>query len=40
VHFQGTVEATWKPVLAQFRSSNEIFPAPVAAPLSRRAIHA
>jgi glutamate synthase (NADPH/NADH) large chain/glutamate synthase (ferredoxin) len=40
VHFQGTVEATWKPVLAQFRSSSEILPAPVAAPLSRSAIHA
>jgi glutamate synthase (NADPH/NADH) large chain/glutamate synthase (ferredoxin) len=40
VHFQGTVEATWKPVLAQFRAGNEIPPAPVAAPLSRSAIHA
>ncbi|HEX4543340.1 MAG TPA: glutamate synthase-related protein, partial [Candidatus Acidoferrum sp.] len=40
VHFQGTAEATWKPVLAQFRADNEILPAPVAAPLSRSAIHA
>jgi hypothetical protein len=39
VHFQGTVEATWKPVLAQFREGNEIPPAAVAAPLSRSAIH-
>jgi glutamate synthase domain-containing protein 3 len=40
VHFQGTVEATWKPVLAQFRAGNEIMAAPAAAPLTRSAIHA
>jgi glutamate synthase domain-containing protein 3 len=40
VYFQGTVEATWKPVLAQFRAGMEILQSPVAAPLSRSAIHA
>jgi glutamate synthase domain-containing protein 3 len=40
VHFQGTVEATWKPALAQFRAGNEIMAAPAAAPLTRSAIHA
>ena len=40
IHFQGTVEATWRPVLAQFRAGNDILPLPAAAPISRSAIHA
>ena len=40
MHFQGTVEATWKPVLAQFQQRQLFVPAPVAAPLSRTAIPA
>jgi glutamate synthase domain-containing protein 3 len=40
VHFQGTIEATWAPILAQLQRRHTILPAPVAAPLSQAAIHA
>jgi glutamate synthase domain-containing protein 3 len=40
IHFQGTVEATWSPVLAQFKRRHTILPAPVPAPISQAAIHA
>jgi glutamate synthase domain-containing protein 2/glutamate synthase domain-containing protein 1/glutamate synthase domain-containing protein 3 len=40
VHFQGSVETTWKPVLAQFQWRQQIFAAPLAAPISRTAIPA
>jgi len=40
VHFQGTVEATWKPVLRQMQPQGQIFVAPIAAPLARTAIPA
>jgi glutamate synthase (NADPH/NADH) large chain len=39
VHFQGTVEATWNPILAQFKYRRDIMPASVAAPISQTAIH-
>jgi glutamate synthase (ferredoxin) len=39
IHFQGTVEATWNPVLAQFKHRLDILPAPVAAPISQTALH-
>jgi glutamate synthase (ferredoxin) len=39
IHFQGTVEATWNPILAQFKHRRDILPVPVAAPLSQTAIH-
>src|SRR6266849_3203786 len=39
IHFQGTVEATWSPVLAQFKCRHTILPA-VAAPISQAAFHA
>src|SRR6184192_2940255 len=35
VHFQGSLEATWRPVLAQFQQRQLFFPAPLAAPISR-----
>ena len=40
VHFQGTVEATWNPILAQFKRRHEILPAAMAAPVSQTALHA
>ncbi len=40
VHFQGTFEAAWSPVLAQFKRRHEILPAPMAAPISQSAMHA
>ena len=40
VHFQGSVEGTWKPVLAQFQQHQLFFPAPLAAPISRSAVPA
>jgi hypothetical protein len=40
VHFQGTVAATWKPVLAEFQQRQLFVPAALAAPLSRTAIPA
>ena len=39
VHFQGSVEATWKPVLAQFGRRQQMLPAPLAA-LARTALPA
>jgi len=40
VHFQGTIEATWKPVLAQLSSRGQILPAPLMTPIARTAIPA
>src|SRR6516225_6770459 len=40
VHFQGSVEATWKPVLAQFEQRQQILPAPPTAAVSRTALPA
>jgi glutamate synthase domain-containing protein 2/glutamate synthase domain-containing protein 3 len=40
VHFQGTVENTWNPILAQFKHRHDILPAPVVAPISQTALHA
>jgi hypothetical protein len=40
VHFQGTVEATWSPILAQLDRRQDILPAPQPAPISQAAIHA
>jgi len=40
VHFQGTVEATWSPILAQLTRRHTILPAPIAAPISQAAFHA
>ena len=40
VHFQGSVEATWKPVLAQFEQRQQILPAPPTAAISRTALPA
>jgi glutamate synthase (ferredoxin) len=40
VHFQSSVEATWRPILAQFQWRHQIFPAPLAAATSRTAIPA
>src|SRR5260370_19512817 len=34
VHFQGTLEATWRPILAQLQRRHTILPLPVAAPIS------
>jgi glutamate synthase (NADPH/NADH) large chain len=39
VHFQGTIEATWSTILAQFKRRHPILPA-VTAPISRAALHA
>ncbi|MGB2898457.1 MAG: glutamate synthase large subunit [Candidatus Acidiferrum sp.] len=39
VHFQGTIEATWNPVLAQLAQRRDLLPAPVVAPISQAAIH-
>jgi glutamate synthase domain-containing protein 3 len=39
VHFQGTVEATWNPILAQFKRRLDILPAPLVAPISQAAVH-
>jgi len=39
VHFQGTVEATWSPILSQFKRRHTILPA-VTAPISQAAFHA
>jgi hypothetical protein len=39
VHFQGTVEATWSPILSQFKRRHPILPA-VTAPISQAAFHA
>jgi len=40
VHFQGSVEATWKPVLAQLRQRQQIVPAPLTAAISPTALPA
>src|SRR6266849_2542436 len=40
IHFQGTVEATWSPILAQFKRRHTIMPAQVIAPISQAALHA
>jgi glutamate synthase domain-containing protein 3 len=40
VHFQGSVEATWKPVLAQFQQRQQIVPAPLTAAISPTALPA
>jgi glutamate synthase (NADPH/NADH) large chain/glutamate synthase (ferredoxin) len=40
IHFQGTVEATWSPILAQFKHCLDILTAPIAAPISQTALHA
>src|SRR5882762_6923249 len=40
VHFQGTVEATWSPILAQFKQRHTILPVPATVPISRAALHA
>jgi glutamate synthase domain-containing protein 3 len=39
IHFQGTVEATWRPILAQLNRRLSILPA-VTAPISQAALHA
>jgi glutamate synthase domain-containing protein 3 len=39
VHFQGTVEATWNSILAQFKRRLDILPAPLVAPISQAAVH-
>src|SRR5216683_2171139 len=39
IHFQGTVEATWSPILAQFQRRHTILPA-VAATMAQAAFHA
>jgi glutamate synthase domain-containing protein 3 len=39
LHFQGTIEATWRPILAQLESRQAILPA-VSAPISQAAFHA
>jgi hypothetical protein len=39
LHFQGTIEATWSPILAQLKRRHTILPA-VTAPISRAALHA
>ncbi len=43
VHFQGTVEATWAPILAQFKPRHTILPAvtaQVTAPISQTELYA
>jgi len=40
VHFQGTVQATWNPILAQFQHRHHILPAPLPPPISQPALHA
>jgi len=40
VHFQGTIEATWSPILDQLDHRGEILPQPVVAPISQTAFHA
>ena len=40
VHFQGSVEATWKPVLAQFQQRQQLVPAPLTAAISQTALPA
>jgi glutamate synthase domain-containing protein 2/glutamate synthase domain-containing protein 1/glutamate synthase domain-containing protein 3 len=40
IHFQGTVEAAWNPILVQFKHRQDFLPALVAAPISQTALHA
>ena len=40
VHFQGTIEATWTPILDQLDRRGEILPQPAVAPISQTAFHA
>jgi len=40
VHFQGTVEGTWRAILAQFKRRRTILPVPAIAPISQTALHA
>ena len=40
LHFQGSVEATWQPVLAQFERRQQIVPAPLTAAISPTALPA
>jgi len=40
VHFQGTVEGTWRAILAQFKRRRAILPVPAIAPISQTALHA
>jgi glutamate synthase domain-containing protein 3 len=40
IHFQGSLEATWKPVFAQFQWRQQVFPTLLAAPIARTAISA
>ena len=40
VHFQGSLEATWQPVLAQFERRQQILPAPLTTAISRTALPA
>jgi len=40
VHFQGTVEGTWRGILAQFKRRRAILPVPAIAPISQAALHA
>jgi glutamate synthase domain-containing protein 3 len=39
LHFQGTVEATWNPILAQFQRRVVPLPAPLVTPISQAAVH-
>jgi hypothetical protein len=39
VHFQGTLEATWSPILAQFQVRRQILLAPLVRPISQTALH-
>ena len=40
IHFQGSLEATWKPVLTQFQQRQLFFPAPLAAAAAGAAVPA
>ncbi|HKE35020.1 MAG TPA: glutamate synthase large subunit [Candidatus Acidoferrum sp.] len=40
LHFQGSAQGTWRPVLAQFQQRQMFFPAPLAAPISETAVPA
>jgi glutamate synthase domain-containing protein 2/glutamate synthase domain-containing protein 1/glutamate synthase domain-containing protein 3 len=40
VHFQGTLDATWSPILAQLNRRHDVLPVPQPVPISQAAIHA
>ena len=40
LHFQGTIEATWNPVLAQFRNDKAVLPVTLVPPVSQAAFQA